>query len=265
MKFKVLLVLFLVAVAWVAGRHLHVNKSDTFKGDGREEIHKNFQLEPGAQVEVRGINGPVEIQTTEGGNAELHIWRTAENKSDLENSAILIEQTPTSLTVRAKQRSDWWKFWTGGNVRQQLKLVLPRSVELATHGINGPLNIGGVDGSLNITGVNGRVEVAQTAGHTEITGINGHVNVGIARLNDEGFGVKGVNGGVELRVPAGINAELDVKGLNGGVSCDLPNLSEQERTRSGMHARIGTGGPQISINGINGGVKIASASTSEVH
>ncbi|HEX8476627.1 MAG TPA: hypothetical protein VF666_21700 [Pyrinomonadaceae bacterium] len=262
MKFKVLIVLMLVAVAWVVGRNVHVNHSDVFESDGREEIRRSFQLEPGAEVEVRGINGSVDVATAEGNAAEVHIVRTAENKSDLDKQKIVIEQTPTSLTIYGKNRgSSWWKFWQHGEVRQQITLKLPRSIEFNAKGINGGVKVGELDGGLQVSGVNGRVEVAQFTGYGEVSGVNGRVSIGVARLSEQGISVKGINGGVELRLPADTNADLNIKGHNGGVSNNLSNLTEQERTHSSMRARIGTGGAEISLTGINGGVQLEPAAT----
>lgn len=262
MKCKVMFVLLMVAVAWVAGRNLHANHSVTKHGDGREEIHRSFQLAPGAEIELKGINGPVEVETADTDTAELHIWRSADNREDLENNLITIEQTPLSLSIRGKQRERWWKFWNGGSVRQQVKLIVPRKVELSARGINGPLTVGRTEGEVHVSGINGRVELAETDAYTEISGVNGHVKIAIARLSDAGFSVKGINGGVELRVPQELNADLRIKGLNGGVSCDLKNFSEEERTRSGLTGRLGTGGAEISVTGINGGVHLSPVATS---
>lgn len=263
MKFKVIIVLLLVTVAWVAGRRLSADTHSTMSGgsgDGREEIRRTFQLEPGAQVEVKGINGSVNVETAEGTMAEVHIVCTAEAESDLRNQKIDIEQTPTSLTIYSKSKgSSWWKLWRHGQVRQQVTLKLPRAVELTTKGINGPVIIGELDGGLNVGGINGRVEVAQAAGFADVSGVNGSVSVSIVRLGERGLSVAGINGGVELRIPADTNADLNIKGLNGGLSNRLSNLVEEERTHSSMRARIGAGGAEISVKGINGSVRLEPA------
>lgn len=261
MKFKLIIVLLLVAVAWVAGRRMSVDTSFTMNdADGREEIRRTFQLEPGALVEVKGINGSVDVETAEGTVAEVHIVRTAGDESNLRNQKIVIEQTATSLTVYGKNRSSsWWKFWRHGNVRQQVRLKLPRAVELTTKGINGPVRVGELDGGLNVSGINGRVEVAQATGFADVTGVNGSVSVSIARLGERGLSISGVNGGVELRIPSDINADLHIKGLNGGLSNRLSNMVEEERTHSSMRARIGAGGAEISVTGVNGSVRLEPA------
>lgn len=266
MKFKVLIVVLLVAVAWVAGRQMSVETSTTeTKGTteaaGHEEIRKAFQLEAGATVEVKGINGSVEVETAEGDAAEVHIVRTAERESDLHHHRITVEQSASSLTISGGKGDDasWWKFWRSGGVREQVRLKLPRAVELTTKGINGPVRVGELDGGINAKGINGRVEVAQATGFAEVSGVNGGVLVRIARLGERGISVKGINGGVELHIPSDANADLNIKGLNGGMSVNLSNMTEQERTHNNLRATLGTGGAEISLTGINGSVRLETA------
>lgn len=262
MKFKVLIVVLLVAVAWVAGRQMSEDSSTRrTEADGREEIRKSFQLEAGATVEVKGINGAVDVETAEGDTAEVHIVRTAEHESDLSNHRITVEQSGSSLTISGGKGDDvsWWKFWRSGGVREQVRLKLPRAVELTTKGINGPVRVGELDGGIYAKGINGRVEVAQATGFAEVSGVNGGVVVGIARLGERGLSVKGINGGVELRIPSETNADLNIKGLNGGMSVNLSNLNEQERTHNSLRATLGAGGAEISLSGINGSVRLETA------
>ncbi|MGH9902138.1 MAG: DUF4097 family beta strand repeat-containing protein, partial [Pyrinomonadaceae bacterium] len=231
MKLKIAVVLIFVALAWVIGRSIAGGGRVSVplvsnSGSGQEEIHRSYKLEPGAQVEVRSINGTVEIETAETDAAEVHVVQTAKHQSDLAGHEIIIEQNPRSLTVYGKKtEGHWWNFWGGGQVRQRVTLRIPRRVELTAKGVNGSVKVGEVDGALSLKGVNGGVELAQSAGLTEVSGVNGGVSVNVGRLGEQGLVVKGVNGGVELYLAGGLNADLHIKGLNGSVSNEVPNLT----------------------------------------
>lgn len=262
MKLKVVIVLLVIAAAWMVGRQAKGGHEASAKA-GQEEINRTFQLAPGAQVEIKGINGPVEIQTADGDIAEVHITRSADDRDALEREKIVVEQSATSLSVYGKKGDGhWWNFFGNkGQVRQQVTLKLPRRIELTAKGINGSVKVGEVDGAVRLSGINGRVELAKSSGYTEASGINGGVSLGVSQLVEQGLTVKGINGGVEIRLPEGLNADVNVRGLNGSVSLNVPNVSEQEKTRSSLRARIGTGGAPISVSGINGGVRFQSAAT----
>lgn len=258
MKGRIFVVILLVVVAAFVGRHMTWNNHEA-AGGAQEDTRQTFKLEPGAQVELRGINGPVEISTADTDMAEVHIIRTAASPR------VIIEHTPASLIIRGEEshRSFWGWLRSRGSARQQVTLVLPRRVELMAKGVNGSVTVGDIDGGVNVNGVNGRVEVAQSAGHSEISGVNGHVRVAVSQLGAQGLNVNGINGSVEVRLKDGLNADVNIKGLNGSVAFNVPNVTRQEReNRSNVRARIGAGGAPINISGCNGGVRFESAGIS---
>jgi hypothetical protein len=68
--------------------------------DVRDQINKTVTLSPGANVLIKGINGPVVIETTEGESAQINIDITASDQETLAARPLVVENTPTSLTIR---------------------------------------------------------------------------------------------------------------------------------------------------------------------
>ncbi len=262
MKGRIFIAVILIIAAAFVGRQMS-GRHGASSIAGREETRQTYPLDAGAEVEVRGINGSVEVNTAETVFADVSIIRTAENEDDLEHSRIVVEHTESRLVIRGegKKSGFWRRLWGGGgNVRQQIVLTLPRGVELETKGVNGPVKIGEVDGAVSVSGINGRVEVAQAVGRSEVKGINGTVKVAVSRLGADGMEVTGVNGKVEIELKENLNADISVKGLNGSFTLDVPNVTMQEKeNRSNMRARLGTGGTPVNITGVNGNVSFASS------
>ena len=255
MKGRIFIALVLVAAAWIVGRQLGIGA----KGEGRYEFSQSYQLAPGARVEVGGINGPVEVSTGDGDTAEVHVTVTARDEDALAAHPVTVRQGGSSLVVRGENRRGWrfWHWLMGGdNVRQSVTLRLPRQVELTAQGINGRLTAGELDGAVHVNGVNGKVEIARAAGAADIHGVNGAVSLGVTRVGDEGLRVGGVNGRVELRLGQEVNADLNVHGLNGNVTSDLPDVTIRQEGHATWNGRIGAGGADISINGVNGSVRL---------
>ena len=235
---------------------------------GREVTRTTFTLDAGARVEVRGINGPVEIKTADTDTADVQVIRTGGAEA-LEHSNLTIEGSGSSLVVSCENHDGGRGFfrwlWGTGNVRQEVTLTLPRRVELQTRGVNGPVRVGEVDGPVSVEGVNGRVEVAGASERVSVNGVNGQVKFAVARLGSEGVDINGINGNVEVRFRELINADIDVNGNHGGVTLNVPNVTMQEReSRSDMHARLGKGGAQIDIKGVNGQIRFESDATASV-
>lgn len=74
--------------------------------------------------------------------------------------------------------------------------------------------------------------------------------------------LSGINGNIELRLPADLNADFDAKGMNGRIIADLPNVSIEKGRRGAYWARIGSGGSGITVKGINGNIRLTTATPS---
>jgi hypothetical protein len=279
MKLKIFVAVLAVVVAWFAGHHFyHAGQVLGTSGDapsvaekiaaGEQVVNDSFALEPGARVEVSGINGPVDIMTTDSSVAEIHIENNVSDARDLEYHKITVERGADHLVVRAEHKNDGgWGFlrWligrggSGARVQQRVVLKVPRRVNVAARGINGEVHIGELDGAVRVAGVNGAVTVARATGRAEFAGINGGVTFAMARIEDAGVRVSGVNGNVEMRLAPDANADIRVSGLNGSVNNDLNNLTVEDEGRSKFVAHVGEGGAPIRMSGISGNIHFAGA------
>lgn len=224
----------------------------------KDEFHQSYQLAAGARVDVQGINGSVDIETAPGSTAQVNIYRSARTREDLEFRKVLVEQTPTSLVVRGEKEPNG--MGRNRDVRQRVTLSLPRQIDLGVSGVNGRVGVGEIDGPVKLSGINGKVEVAQAMGFSNISGINGRVKMTITRLGEQGIHVSGINGGVELFFAEDLNADLDVTGINGNVNAEVANVTILGKVdKQNFHAKIGSGGSPIKVNGVNGHVKLSRA------
>jgi hypothetical protein len=230
-------------------------------GETRQVIRETYELAPGAQVEVVGMNGSVKIETSDSKTAEVHIERTASSEQELERRAIRIEATANSLRIRSeKHKGGFFSRFFGSDASEKVTLKLPRQISLYTKGVNGPVVVGELDGAVEVAGVNGRVEIARASGAASFKGVNGNIVVGLKTISSEGVTLSGVNGNIELQLPADANADLETKGMNGRVTSDIPNVSIDKTNHGNYTARIGNGGNSISAKGVNGNIRLTRAS-----
>lgn len=263
MKRRIFFALLLVIAAFFVGRQVKRFKAGHADEPGRQETRQSFRLDPGARVEVKGINGSVEINTSETDTADVRVAYEAANPEDLEGRRVVVEHTESELIVRGEGQEGAGGIWRwlngGGDVRVAVILNVPRRVSVTAKGVNGPVEVGEVEGALEVSGVNGRAELVQSGGRAEVSGVNGNVTLRVARLAPEGFEVKGVNGNVEISLASAADADLEVKGHNGNVSLNLPNVTMQERETHGrLRARFGAGGAPLTVKGVNGNVRFDS-------
>jgi len=267
---RVLLVVALVIIAAIAGivrSHTRVSRngvqfnlatSAQANNELRDEIRKTFELSPGAEVKVSGINGSVDVETSDTKTAEVYIVRTAREAGALDRRKIVVEGSANSLTIRSEKGDvGFFDRIFGSNPTERVTLKLPRQVSLATSGVNGAVTVGDLDGAIEVHGINGKVQVGQASGSAEFHGINGNISVALRTLNQDGVHVHGINGNIELRLASGVNADLEAHGMNGSVRSDVPDITVNKSERGNRYsAHIGSGGNPIEVSGINGSVRL---------
>jgi hypothetical protein len=238
-------------------------------GGSGDETRKTFELKPGARIEIQGINGRVDIQTSETRTAEVFVRRTGDNPSSLRRREMIIEQNSDGgILVRSKQSHvGLWDHLFGKDPKEEVTIKAPRQIALSLRGINGRVNTTEVVGSLEVRGVNGRLDLGQATDFVEVSGVNGDISLGLNKLGERGARFSGINGGVELKLGSDLNAQLNARGMNGNVRSDIPGVTV-DRDQFGAHysARIGNGGAPIDISGLNGNVRLTrseSASTDD--
>ncbi len=229
----------------------------------RQEIHRKFELKPGALVSVYRISGKVTVTSGDGNTAEVIVVRSARKREDLQYRQIRIEQNPDGFLVRGEndRKSVFSALGSIPDGRQRIIMKLPRKVDFETSGISGDLNIGELDGRVEVRGVSGGVKIGRASGDTEISGINGSIDATFGQMIGHGIEVRGVNGNVDLRFEGVVNANLDARNINGNIDADLSNLEKTggEEGRGRLKARIGSGGAEIDITGVNGNVRLGKA------
>lgn len=265
---RILILVALVGLAGVAGivarsaatrSEIREIVSSSEQGDVRKEIREKYELAPGAQVELAGLNGSVKIETSDTRTAEVYIERIG-NEESLNRRQINIEATANHLSIKGEKRnSGFFSRFFGSEAHEKVTLKLPRQISLHTKGINGNVNVGSVDGSVDVAGINGRVEIASAAGTASFSGVNGNIQVALTRLDSDGISLKGINGNIELQLPENANASLEAKGMNGRVVSDVPWVSVDEPKHGHYSARIGNGGSPITAKGINGNIRLTKA------
>ena len=271
---KVLLVIVLIVAAAVLGlwrsnggvraglnRVVNTGNADNSPGGTSDETRKTFDLKPGARVEVQGINGFVEIQTSDTKTAEVFVRRTGDTPSALTRKALIVEQTSDGIIVRSRREHvGLWDHLFGRDPKEEVTIKAPRDIALSIKGVNGRVSSGDIDGSLELKGVNGKVELGLISDSVQVGGINGSISLGLRRLDERGARISGINGGIELKLASGLNADLSAKGMNGSVRSEISDVTvnkDDHWTR--YSARIGDGGAPIEMSGINGNVRLTRA------
>jgi DUF4097 and DUF4098 domain-containing protein YvlB len=200
----------------------------------QQETRQTFKLTPGTHVEVSRIKGSVDIETADIDTAEIYIVSSAESRQVLEQYKIVIEHSSQSLIISGAPQEGNSRSGFGPDVRHQVRLRLPRRIELAIQSISGEVRIGDVGGQLIANSVGGVLTVGTVSGQVQINSVSGGV-----RLGDVGGQLIANSIGGVLSVGA-VNGQVQVNGVSGGVA-------------------IGRVNRQVELKSVSGGVKIEQA------
>ncbi len=258
MQISIALILNLLLASILA---LATNQNQTTSGsvEVTNQINKTITLAPGSNVKVNIISGDIRIETWESERGEINITTRASDAAAMDRQPIIVEETPNSLTIRVEDDKDKEGRKRGrdrGWVNHDVRLKLPRSINLNVGSVNGDIDVGAITGEVTGSSVNGGISIAQAGSATHLNSVNGSISISLLRLGDTGLRVNTVNGGIKIGLPPETNAEIDFRSVNGSVTSDLPITVLGEVKQNELRGRIGDGGPQIKINSVNGGVTL---------
>jgi hypothetical protein len=215
----------------------------------RKEIHRQYQLAPNTTVEISTIAGPVEIETISGQSAEVNIVNFAATQADLDCLDTPIEQTSRKLEIHSKSLCQI------SRVNQRVTLKLPRNVNLDLKQIAGDVSVGPTEGMVRLESIAGHVSTSSVQA-AEMSSLAQGLSMEIKQIGERGLRLTSVVGGIELALSDNLNARFESSSIVGNVLSDIPTVKVSTDGRSDFEARIGSGGPLITISSVRGGIRL---------
>jgi methionine-rich copper-binding protein CopC len=247
-------------------------------------------------LDVDNIFGSIEVVGTDSNEIQLVVTRTnraeTQQKLDLAKKVVTLDvnQQADSLTlyVNGPFRCNNYRGGCGGcgdygcggcngcdrdqyQVKIDFQLQVPRSIDVDLRTVtSGHVRVENISGHYSVHNVNGPVEMLRVAGSGSAGSVNGSVKVTFAENPRENSRFNTINGSVELYFAKNLSADFRFKTMNGGIYTDYQMTSlpvramkeEHEGTRvifradRSSGARVGSGGPEISAENLNGNIRI---------
>ena len=227
------------------------------------EWRRSYQLSPGGRVEVRIVNGRIEVQPSEGNAVEIVALKSARAgspeaaKEALGRIEIIDSASAGLIKVETRlPRGDGMFHMGSSEVKYTVKVPAAAEVEFAT--VNGGVEVTGLTGRIKTETTNGGIVGRQIGGPIEASTKNGGVEVEVTRIAEHGVRLGCTNGGIKLRLPSDARANISASVTNGGISADGLPIEITESSWRRLEGRLNGGGPQVRLEGTNGGISIAS-------
>lgn len=224
-------------------------------------------LPQGRTLEIRGINGDVTAGPARGNTIEVTAEKTA-RRDDPNSVRIEVVQSEAGVTICAvypnAEDSRPNECAPGGermrvrnsDVRVNFTVKVPAGVRFSGHTVNGDVEAERLNGDLELHTVNGGIAFS-TTGQADASTVNGSIRGDIGRADwSDPLALKTVNGSITLTLPSGLNADFKASTVNGDIETDFPVTLSGRISRRRLEGTIGSGGRQLTISTVNGGITL---------
>lgn len=226
-----------------------------------DEVNKSFDVADKSSFRLDNINGSVDIQSWKNKTIKVIATIKADDQDDRDRITIEMSQNSRGVSVETrykKQESSWGNKHNSGAVDYQI--MVPEDTDLAKiELVNGSLSIENVFGEVNAELVNGSIKASGLKSDADISSVNGSIKVKYQALSKdfEQIKIETVNGSIKLHLPDDVSARVDAETMHGSIKNDF-GLEVDKNMFSGRNMRgdIGAGSARISLESVNGSIKI---------
>lgn len=253
----------------------------------KETIQKSFTLSGTGEryLDIDNVFGSIEVITAPGDQIQVTANKTIHADTNAE-----VERAKKEVTLDVTQDGNIVKLYVNGpfrcnrncndcwqdrdrdyEVTYDFKVSVPERIGLKVRTVNhGFVRVKGVQGDFNVGNVNGPIDMDDIGGSGRAKTVNGRVHVSFRQnpTKDSEFGT--INGNVDLYFNPGLSADFRFKTMQGGIFTDFPmtQLPSQQpvaerkngkfrfRTDRYSGGRIGSGGPNIKLENLNGDLRV---------
>ncbi len=235
----------------------------------QDEFAWSGRVAEGRTVEIKGVNGSIAAEPASGDQVEVSATKRARRSDPSEVTVEVIEHAggvticavyPTPARAREENEcapGDAGRMSVNENdVNVHFTVRVPAGVRLAARTVNGDVEVTGLRSDVEATSVNGGVDVS-TSGSAVAESVNGPVTVDMGRADWDGERrVSSVNGRVTVILPADANVEVSGSTVNGDIESDFPITVRGRFGPRRMTGTIGSGGRELELETVNGGIEI---------
>lgn len=235
-------------------------------GKASDQWTRTYQVGSSGRLELINVNGRITAEASEGTAVEVVADRTAKATTDEAAKDLLgrieMREEVGPDRVRVEVRAPRMSGPSGHEFTWTVKV--PRGVSVDLRTVNGGIRVSHLDADVRVRSTNGGIKgTALRAASVDAAVTNGGVDIEMAKPVTAGtFELEAVNGGVSIHLPADSQADIAGRCVNGGISTSdlqLELVGEQSRRR--LDAKLNGGGARVSLETVNGGVRIGRASS----
>jgi hypothetical protein len=253
------------------------------KSDTTSRVLRFASPDAAKTVKVDNVIGSITVSGGRTAEARLQAKKTlrADSQEDL-------QKADREVTLRITETDNAIDIYVDGPFRHRdgatrerrreyavaydLELQVPEQATLVLSTVtDGDIVVRDVRGEMTLRNVNGSIELRNVAGTVSGRTVNGRIRASFQANPAAACSFATVNGDLDLYFPAALAAEFRMKTMNGGIYSDFPvqalaaepGAPKHEggrfvyRSRGFQGVRVGSGGPEVRLETLNGDIMIA--------
>lgn len=225
-----------------------------------EKLQRTLPLAADGTLSLGNVNGSIEIVAWDRAEVAVDAEIRGKTKEDLARIKVEIDAQDTRIAIKTRYEKKPG-FFGGNSPRGEVnyKVRVPAGANLRKiDSVNGSISVEGVRGAVDLDTVNGRIQAKGLAGDGRFATVNGSITADYdSAAATTKIALDTVNGSCTLRLPNDAGARLKASTVNGSVSCDFP-IRIEKSGRHSLRGTIGTGAAEISLESVNGGLRVES-------
>ena len=252
-------------------------------------VEKTFKVSGTPELAINNITGPIHVIGDSSGEIRLSAAETIRGDSEEDVARakrevhLDIAQNGNSVAVcvngpfrhdsksdnSACQNSSVGDFDRSYSVLIDFELHVPSTTRVRLNTVNdGAVKVERLSGGFQLHNVNGGIELDQVSGAGDAKTVNGDVQATFAANPGADCSFSTLNGALHMYFRPNLAAKLRYKTLNGEVYTDFAMTPAGDAQNGAIGSRrgrfstgqVGSGGPQIDLDTLNGNIFIHRAS-----
>ena len=251
--------------AWEAVKTLFMGPATT------DEFTWTGSLPAGQALEIKGVNGAIEVEPAHGDKIEIVAEKTGRSSDPAEVEIEIVEHDG-GLTVCAVYPSPPGKSpnecrpgargrmnVNNNDVEVEFRILLPANLDFVGRTVNGSIKADDLGGRTEAHTVNGSIKI-HSRGSVSADTVNGSIVAAMGRADWDGeASFETVNGSITLELPADANVEVRGRTVNGGITTELPLQVSGKYGPKRLEGTLGSGARELDLGTVNGSIKIREA------
>ncbi len=235
--------------------------------DVSKEQQWEFAVDENTELGISNVNGDITISATDGDQLVVTAKLKADSEKAMNKIQIEVKEANGTISIKTihEESSSWFNWGRSNSGEVEFSVQMPAFVMLKNIAtVNGDIEITGVKTSARVSTINGDLGLTGLSGDTDLSTVNGDIMVKFQSFDAaQNASIQTTNGSVVVYLPANASTKVVAETVNGNIRADDFGLEAIEGSfvGSNMEGDIGSGSATLSMQTVNGSIKVKSSDT----